>query len=127
MDTKNNVKNIALGFSITSGNQKNSKELETDHYVKVFNWNDNNFYASGGEFKVEGKEKFSEFFKDKQTIMNVVFNIEKQFMEIYDDDKISYQRLAFNQSKNNFEEWILGIRYCFKQYRYQEVDIQFID
>ncbi|KRW98201.1 hypothetical protein PPERSA_07010 [Pseudocohnilembus persalinus] len=126
MDTKNNVKNISLAFSLTSGNEKNSKDLRTDHYVRVF-WYNKNSSASGGEFKVEGKEKFSEFFKDKQTIMNVVFNIEKKFMEIYDDDKISYQRLAFNQSKNNFEEWILGIRYCFKQYRYQEVDIQFID
>ncbi|KRX00422.1 hypothetical protein PPERSA_03643 [Pseudocohnilembus persalinus] len=126
MDTKNNVENIYLVFSLTSGNQINSKSLQTDHYVRVF-WYNYNSSAEGGEFMVEGKEKFTEFFKDKQTIMNVVFNIEKKFMEIYDDDKISYQRLAFNQSKNNFEEWILGITYCFNENRYQEVDIKFID
>ncbi|KRX07967.1 hypothetical protein PPERSA_10355 [Pseudocohnilembus persalinus] len=126
MDTKYNVGNIGLGFSLTSGDQKNSKHLATDHYFIVFNYN-NNSYAGGGEFKVEDKNKFSEFFKDRQTIINVVFNIEKQFMEIYDDDKISYQRLAFNQYNNNFEEWILGIYYYFKYLRDQEVDIQFID
>ncbi|KRX00493.1 hypothetical protein PPERSA_03226 [Pseudocohnilembus persalinus] len=126
MDTKNNVGSICLGFSLTSGDQKNANDLEKDHYVRVFDRN-NNSYARGGEFKVEGKEKFTEFIKDKQTILNVVFNIEKQFMEIYDDDKISYQRLTFNQNNNNFEEWILGIFYAFGQHRDQEVDIQFID
>ncbi|KRX09846.1 hypothetical protein PPERSA_02718 [Pseudocohnilembus persalinus] len=124
MDTKNNVENIFLAFSLTSGNKKNSKSLLTDHYVTVFYYNGNSS-AKGGEFKVEGKEKFTEFFKDKQTIMNVVFNIEKQFMEIYDDDKISYQKLTFNQNNNNFEEQILGIYY--NKIGISQVDIQFID
>ncbi|KRX10737.1 hypothetical protein PPERSA_12358 [Pseudocohnilembus persalinus] len=124
MDTKNNVKNIQLAFSLTSGNQKNSEDLQTDYYVGVFQYNYNSS-ASGGEFKVEGEKKFTEFFKDKQTIMNVVFNIEKQFMEIYDDDKISYQKLTFNQNNNNFEEQILGIYY--NKIGISQVDIQFID
>lgn len=37
-----------------------------------------------------GKKNFYEFFKGKETIINVVLNIEKKMMEIYDDNKISY-------------------------------------
>ncbi|KRX07965.1 hypothetical protein PPERSA_10353 [Pseudocohnilembus persalinus] len=115
-----------IGFYFNKWRLKNSKNLEKDLYVTVFNYIGNT-YARGGEFKVEGENKFSEFFKDRQTIINVVFNIEKQFMEIYDDDKISYQRLTFIQYNNNFEEWILGIFYEYEYHKDQEVDIQFID
>ncbi|KRX05470.1 hypothetical protein PPERSA_04507 [Pseudocohnilembus persalinus] len=119
MDTKNNPNNIALAFSLTSGNEKNQKNLAKDHYIRVFNQNYNS-YASGGEFQVEGKKNFYEFFKDNQTIINVVFNIDKKFMEIYDDDKISYQRLTFNKNINNFDEWILGTIYKLNDNNQQE-------
>ncbi|KRX06199.1 hypothetical protein PPERSA_06081 [Pseudocohnilembus persalinus] len=126
MDTKNNQEDIYLAFSLTSGDQKNSKELETDHYVRVFNYNSNS-YAKGGEVQVEGKQNFFEFFKDNQTILNVVFNIENKMLEIYDDDRISYQRLNFKNNSNNFDEWILGIRYCLGNNNNQDISIQFID
>ncbi|KRX05469.1 hypothetical protein PPERSA_04506 [Pseudocohnilembus persalinus] len=124
MDTKNNQKNIYLAFSLTSGDQKNSKDLKTDHYVRVFNWSSNSF-ASGGEFQVEGRQNFHEFFKDNQTVMNLVFHIDKKLMEIYDDDRISYQRLNFSNNINNYDEWILGISYYLDLNNQQEVDIYF--
>ncbi|KRX09896.1 hypothetical protein PPERSA_05288 [Pseudocohnilembus persalinus] len=109
MDTKNRVQNIYLAFSLTSGVQKKSKDLFTDHYVIIFNGNGNS-YANGREFQVSGKQ-FKEFFKDNETILNVVFNIEKEMMEIYDDDRISYQKLNFENYCGNFEEWVLGISF----------------
>ncbi|KRX10831.1 hypothetical protein PPERSA_12182 [Pseudocohnilembus persalinus] len=126
MDTKNKQKNIYLVFSLTSADQKNSKDLRTDHCVWVFNHNSNSS-AKGGDFQVEGKKNLCEFFKDNLTIMNVVFNIEKKMMEIYDDDRVSYQRLNFNNNNKNFDEWIFGITYGLDNNISEEVSIQFID
>ncbi|KRX08592.1 hypothetical protein PPERSA_01845 [Pseudocohnilembus persalinus] len=124
MDTKNNFKNIRLAFSLTSGNEKNSKNLETDHYVRLINYMSNSF-AEGGEFQVIGK-KFKQFFKDNETIVNLVFNIENKMMEIYDDNRFSYQKLIFDEDEK-FDEWILGIFYYQRYSNYSEVNIQFID
>ncbi|KRX06247.1 hypothetical protein PPERSA_06129 [Pseudocohnilembus persalinus] len=126
MDTKNNEKQTELVFSLTSGDFQDSKDLRTDQHIYVFNGNDNS-QAKRGVFQIEGKKNFYEFFKDKQTIINVVLNIKKKTMEIYDDDKISYQKLNFKKyTGNNFGDWILGITY--KQYiNNEQVDIQFMD
>ncbi|KRX08595.1 hypothetical protein PPERSA_01848 [Pseudocohnilembus persalinus] len=124
VDTKNNLQNIHLAFSITSGDKKNSKSLLKDHYVCLFNRNYDSC-AEGGEFQVKGLQYYL-FFKDKKTVMNVVFNIEKQMMEIYDDDRICYQKLTFDKDRK-FDEWILGIYYYQWSGCYSEVDIQFID
>ncbi|KRX10833.1 hypothetical protein PPERSA_12184 [Pseudocohnilembus persalinus] len=125
MDTKKNLKNIYLAFSLTSAELKDQKTLEKDNCVRVFYYNLNS-QASDGDFQVKGKKNFFEFFENNQTIMNVVFNIKMKMMEIYDDDKISYQRLNFNKNKN-FDQWILGISQGLNSNVSDEVSIQFID
>ncbi|KRW99283.1 hypothetical protein PPERSA_07055 [Pseudocohnilembus persalinus] len=108
IDFKNHVQNMLLHFSLTSEKDKETKDLYKENVITIFN-QQNQSEATGGEFQKQGKE-FYEFFNDNQTIINLVFNIQEKYMELYDDEKVSYQRLSLKSE--NIENWILGIMYC---------------
>ncbi|KRX02719.1 hypothetical protein PPERSA_01836 [Pseudocohnilembus persalinus] len=123
IDFKNNVKNQFLTFSLTSDRHKDSKNLETDNSVRIFNGQGNSG-ENGGDFLQEGKQ-FYEFFKDNQTIINLVFNISEQYMEFYDNQKIAYQKLTLETDE--IQDWVLGIRYGNDQNQEYPVIIEFLE
>ncbi|KRW98629.1 hypothetical protein PPERSA_02777 [Pseudocohnilembus persalinus] len=61
-------------------------------------------------------EKFEDFWKDNETILNVVLNYQEQIFEIYDDQRKGYIKNCINQNAIKSKNVILGIEF------YQEYD-----
>ncbi|KRW99294.1 hypothetical protein PPERSA_07066 [Pseudocohnilembus persalinus] len=122
IDFKNHVQNMYLNFSLTDDKDKETKDLQTDNYVRIFD-RQNESSEIGGEFRKQGKE-FYEFFNDNYTIINLVFNIQEKYMEFYDEGKYSYQRLALKTE--NIQNWILVITYCQSYSKELPTTIQFL-
>ncbi|KRX01831.1 hypothetical protein PPERSA_00541 [Pseudocohnilembus persalinus] len=83
IDAKGTIKNQYIFFGIDT-QQKKDKQLNNTNYLYAFHQNSN---TSGSKnFKKEGQyNRFNEFFRDNQTILNIVFNINKKQFEMFDD------------------------------------------
>ncbi|KRX01826.1 hypothetical protein PPERSA_00536 [Pseudocohnilembus persalinus] len=83
IDAKGSMQNQSFYFGVNS-QQNVDQQLYNTNYLYAFHQNAN---SSGSKnFKKEGQyNRFNQFFKDNQTILNILFNISKQQFEMFDD------------------------------------------
>ncbi|KRW98143.1 hypothetical protein PPERSA_09083 [Pseudocohnilembus persalinus] len=112
-------------------NPKNQDGKWTGQNLIYVNNNSKKCGALNGISKIILGQNFSEFWKDDETILNVVFNCQKQLFQIYDDQKKGFVQNFINQDLINQdvlfdkEDFIFSIKFI--QYSSSDIDLNILD
>ncbi|KRX03266.1 hypothetical protein PPERSA_03381 [Pseudocohnilembus persalinus] len=111
-----------LGFFMIGSNDAD-KHLGNQNFVCLNNVDEN--CAGGGESKIFEGQNFTDFWKNDETILNVVLNYQEKLLEIYDDDKQAYVKNTIDQKNVNGDHIMLGILAC--QFHEEKIDLSVTD
>ncbi|KRX04429.1 hypothetical protein PPERSA_00198 [Pseudocohnilembus persalinus] len=114
-----------LSFFLLGSNDKDN--LWYDQNYIVINDIDGYCLAGNGEREIKEGQRFSDFWEDDVSILNVVFNYQEKLFEVYDDQRKGYVKNVINQNKINGDKVMLGIdlyKHCNKKFDISIIDIQ---
>ncbi|KRW99970.1 hypothetical protein PPERSA_00137 [Pseudocohnilembus persalinus] len=112
-----------LGFVLLGLNDKDNG-WGGQNYIFINDIN-RNCGAGNGEREIVEGQRFSDFWEDDVSILNVVFNYQEKLFEVFDDQRKGYVKNVINQNIINGDKLVLGIDFC--QLLYSKVDISIVD
>ncbi|KRX07470.1 hypothetical protein PPERSA_11019 [Pseudocohnilembus persalinus] len=102
-------KNQQIAFFLINSNDV-EKDWINENYIFISDY-DGDCGANNGESSQFQGQKFSSFWKDNETVLNLVFNVDEKIFEIYDDQKKGYIKNVINSEKIQGEKVMLGINF----------------
>ncbi|KRX07472.1 hypothetical protein PPERSA_11021 [Pseudocohnilembus persalinus] len=113
-------KNYGLSFNLISLQDKDKSWINQNCIVQ--NDGIGKCFAHNGERQIIQGQKFVDFWKDGETVLNVVFNVKEKLFEIYDYQRKGYVKNFIDSTKIQGNQVILGID--FLQNSSHEIDLQ---
>ncbi|KRW99975.1 hypothetical protein PPERSA_00142 [Pseudocohnilembus persalinus] len=117
------AKKQILAFYMLGSNDKDNS-WGGQNYILINNFNGDCFAVNGEREIVEG-QRFSDFWEDDVSILNVVFNYQEKLFEVYDDQRKGYVKNIINQNLINGDKVMLGIEF-FQNYK-SKIDLSIVD
>ncbi|KRW98628.1 hypothetical protein PPERSA_02776 [Pseudocohnilembus persalinus] len=113
-----------LSFYLLGSND--DKDISYWNYNRIVLTNrQDNCYAQGGVNEIKNGQKFADFWKDDETILNLKFNYQEKLFEIFDDQIKGFLKNVIDYDKIKGEKIILGI--CFFQNYPVKIDLSIVD
>ncbi|KRW99974.1 hypothetical protein PPERSA_00141 [Pseudocohnilembus persalinus] len=117
------AKQQQLAFFLLGSNDKDNG-WAGQNYI-VINRFDGDCFAVYGEKKIVEGQKFSDFWEDDVSILNVVFNCQEKIFEVFDDQRKGYVKNVININKINGDKIVLGVHFC-QQYK-SKIELSMVD
>ncbi|KRX07474.1 hypothetical protein PPERSA_11023 [Pseudocohnilembus persalinus] len=116
-------KDYSLFFCLI-GSQDKDKSWLNQNFIELNDGVSIDFAGNGGNNIIKG-QKFVDFWKDGETVLNIVLNVNEKLFEIYDGQRKGYVKNFIDQSKIKGEQVMLGM--LFYKYTQQKIDLEIYD